>query len=80
MIFSMITRNQISKAIFEATGHHVGIGGSAKEGCFHFYANCPQSQKVLDRQYDTSVYVYRLNHLPIERWVQDYKEMICPIP
>jgi hypothetical protein len=68
-----ITSKAIGKAIKEATGiNHIGVWNAG--GYHRFFSDDETVCEFLPLvcEFD-SVYVYRMNHLSIEQWLDDFK-------
>jgi len=71
-----VTRKAISDAINAATGYDVGVHGSQQEGCYSFYSDDPKTGLLLAAFYTTTIYVNNLSDLTVDRWVEEFEEML----
>jgi len=69
-----ITKNTICKAIKEETGWSVKLHKA--NGYFYFYSDDYDTDMKLNLLESTSIYHIHLSHQSVERWVNDFKDMI----
>jgi len=70
-----VTRKAISKAIKEKHGLDVEIIRDPS-GYHYFFSDDEETGLMLARWYATSVYVNRLTDLSVERWVEEFTDMM----
>jgi len=63
----MVTRKQINKILPE--GYTIE-GNYNDEGCYYFIGNGEYGDTA--NWYCSSVYVYRLNHLTLDQWLESF--------
>lgn len=50
------------------------------EGCFYIFSEHPETALKIAGLYQCGIYVYRLGDFPLERWVQEVKQLLKDEP
>ena len=70
----MLTSKSIGRAInekFGIDGIRVFTGG----GCCSFYSDTNDEAMIVLMSGEASVYVYRMNHLSLDSWLEHFKDL-----
>jgi len=70
------TRKAISAEIKKRTGMDILVGGSQAIGCYHFYSDDSDTASMLAKFYSTTVDVFSLSDLTVERWADEFDAML----
>lgn len=72
---SIVCSKTISAAIKKATGiDHIEV--HKQEGVCHFFSDHEATSEFLPLHDFEAVYVYRMNHLTIDQWVEEFQRLL----